>query len=42
MIYFVIGSILIFNYAIFRMSSRCSRIEEKIYCEEEFNLEKKL
>lgn len=41
MIYFIIGSILIFNYVIFKMSSSCSRIEEKIYYEENLNLENK-
>lgn len=36
MIYFIIGLILVFNYAVFKMSSNCSRIEEKIYIEEDF------
>lgn len=36
MIYFIIGLILAFNYVVFKMSSNCSRIEEKIYIEEDF------
>lgn len=41
MVYFIIGSLLIFNYVIFKMSSKCSKIEERIYYEEKFNLENK-
>ena len=30
MIYILIGIILIFDYSLFRISSKCSRIEEKL------------
>lgn len=30
MVYFIIGTVLIFNYSIMKMSSRCSRIEEEL------------
>ena len=36
MICFIISLILIFNYVVFKMSSNCSRMEEKIYIEEHF------
>ncbi len=30
MIYILIGIILIFDYSLFRISAKCSRIEEKL------------
>lgn len=41
MIRFIIGSLLIFNYVMFKIFSKCSRIEERIYYEEKFDLENK-
>ena len=34
MFWFVIVAILVFDFVVFKMSSRCSRIEEKIWLEE--------
>lgn len=33
MVYLIVFSILVFDFVIIRMASRCSRIEEKMYLE---------
>lgn len=40
MVYFIIGSILVFNYSIMRVASRCSRVEEEIELGELLNKRK--
>lgn len=34
MIYLIIGCVLVFNFVVFRVSSNCSRQEERMYLEE--------
>lgn len=34
MAYLIVGGILVFDFVILKMASRCSRIEEKMYIEE--------
>lgn len=37
MIYIIIISILLFDFIVLTMSSKCSRIEEKLYIQDELN-----
>lgn len=34
MVYLIVGGILVFDFVVLKMASRCSRIEEKMYVEE--------
>lgn len=34
MVYLLVGGILLFDFVVLKMASRCSRIEEKMYVEE--------
>lgn len=34
MVYLIVGSILVFDFVILKMASKCSRMEEKMYIEE--------
>lgn len=34
MVWFVIGLVLVFDFVVLKMSSKCSRVEEKMYVEE--------
>lgn len=33
MVYLLVGGVLLFDFVVLKMASRCSRIEEKIYVE---------
>ena len=33
MVYLIGGFVLLFNFVIFKMASKCSRVEEKMYVE---------
>lgn len=33
MVYFIIGGILLFDFVVFKMASKCSRVEERMYLE---------
>lgn len=34
MVYFVIGLVLLFDFVVLKLASKCSRVEEKMYVEE--------
>ena len=34
MVWFIIGLVLVFDFIVLNMSSKCSRLEEKMYIEE--------
>ena len=34
MVYLLIGGILLFDFIVLKMSSKCSRVEERMYLEE--------
>ena len=34
MVYLIIGGVLLFDFVVLKMASKCSRIEERIYVEE--------
>ena len=40
MTYFIIGGILVFNYSIMKIASKCSRIEEQMELDELINQKK--